>query len=85
MINKKAKLLSTQIRDLEKLISKASQKMLTQHLRKLSTLDFTRKLWLGQLPSEWRLAIWEFLQMRSGRGVYTDFGKSTDLCLARCI
>jgi IS4 transposase len=35
------------------------------HLKKFSTLEFMRKLWLGQLPPEWILALFEFVQERS--------------------
>lgn len=35
------------------------------HLRKFSTLEFMRKLWLGQLPPEWILALFEFVYEQS--------------------
>jgi hypothetical protein len=35
------------------------------HLKKFSILEFMRKLWLGQLPPEWILALFEFVRERS--------------------
>jgi IS4 transposase len=35
------------------------------HLRKFSTLEFMRKLWIGQLPPEWTLVLFEFVHERS--------------------
>jgi hypothetical protein len=35
------------------------------HLKKFSTLEFMRKLWLGQLPMEWILTLFKFIRERS--------------------
>jgi hypothetical protein len=41
-----------------------SESRVPLHLQKLTPLEFMRKLWLGQLPPEWLLALFEFVQER---------------------
>ncbi len=42
-----------------------SEPVIPCHLKKFSTLEFLRKLWLGQLPPEWMLALFEFVREHS--------------------